>query len=118
MKRIILALVSMTFVLNSQANVIEMSQISLTVPAFICHEMSGGLGCLISVSATSAAPTVTTSVLLLKEMQEVKSDAINYVAGETATPALESVVEKIQAAALEQDKEVSFDEVIEALIQL
>lgn len=72
-------------------------------------------------SATSLIGTelglLTLTTVLLKEAQEVKSDAINDASGEQATPALESVVEKIQASASEQGKEVSFDEIIEALIQ-
>lgn len=72
--------------------------------------------CPVAVAISTTEMGLTT--LLFKEAQEVKSDAINYLAGEEVTPALDSVVEKIQAAALEQGKEVSFDEVIDALIQM
>lgn len=76
-------------------------------------------GCNDAYSAvTSHVGLTTASVLLLKEAQEVKPDAINFAAGESATPALESVVEKIQIAVSEHGKEISFDEIIEALIGL
>lgn len=81
--------------------------------------------CLVSPSQGNECYYVTTlgllqitSLVLLKEAQEVKPDAINYAAGESATPALESVVEKIQIAVSEHGKEISFDEVVEALIGL
>lgn len=58
---------------------------------------------------------VTISVLLAKEVHAVKADALLYAQEEVASPALLSVVEKIQAEALEQGKELSFDEVVDAI---
>lgn len=61
---------------------------------------------------------VTISVLLAKEVQAVKADALLYAQDQVASPTLESVVEKIQAEALEQGKELSFDEVVDAINML
>lgn len=58
---------------------------------------------------------VTISVLLAKEVHAVKADALLYAQEEVASPTLLSVVEKVQAEALEQGKELSFDEVVDAI---
>lgn len=77
------------------------------------HDMSD-CPVVIAVSSVEVILTLT----LLKEMNEVKAEAFEYISTNDVTPALESVVQKIQAAAIEQGKEVSFDEVIDALIQM
>ncbi|MGE3609839.1 MAG: hypothetical protein AB7I27_09670 [Bacteriovoracaceae bacterium] len=59
---------------------------------------------------------ISTSAALMKEMQEVKPDALDYTSYRIASPQLEAVVEKFQATSLEQGHELSFDEVVETII--
>lgn len=88
--------------------------------------MLAGADCIMDDSTTKCKliPFVTTTGVVLlglaifKEMKEVQPDALVHATEGITTPALESVVEKIQAVALEQGEEVSLDEVVSALIEL
>lgn len=72
---------------------------------FATPEGIGQAQCAMSSLMTSTGVTSA----LLKEIQEVQPDAIAFVAGEEATPALNSVVERIQT---EVAPEKSFDEIV------
>lgn len=58
---------------------------------------------------------ITTSLLLAKEIIEVRPDAIEYSNSGYASASLRSVVEKIQSEASEQNIVVSFDEIIDSI---
>ncbi|MGE3610740.1 MAG: hypothetical protein AB7I27_14200 [Bacteriovoracaceae bacterium] len=60
----------------------------------------------------STALTTTTAALLLKEIEEVKPDALAYeVTGESTLP-LNAVIEKLQLIASEQGQDLSFEDSI------
>lgn len=64
-----------------------------------------------------SAPSATSTVLLLKETKAVQLDALNYAAGDRATPLLTSVVERLQDIAFEATgEEMSFDQVVDAIL--
>ncbi|MGE3608512.1 MAG: hypothetical protein AB7I27_02900 [Bacteriovoracaceae bacterium] len=81
-----------------------------------CHLGIDAKRCAMALTGSSIQ--IAISVALFKEAMEAKPDALNYASGEAASPALASLVEKIQAASLEQGKELSFDQVVEALVQI
>lgn len=79
---------------------------------------AGNPACPVATVAGGVQLLITTSVVLLKDMQAIKPDAIEYETNNSVSPALSSIVEEFQAIALEQGHELSFDEVVETLIQL
>lgn len=78
---------------------------------FATPEGIGLAQCGMSSTMTSTALTSA----FLKEMQQVQSDAFAFVAGEAATPALISIVDKIQS---EIAPEKSFDEIVSLIASL
>lgn len=76
------------------------------------NELGDGIAALTCVGLSS---TTATTAILLKEMHEVKSDAAAFAAGEEASLALQSVVEKFQVEASLQGIEPSFEEVVDAI---
>ncbi|MGE3610517.1 MAG: hypothetical protein AB7I27_13085 [Bacteriovoracaceae bacterium] len=71
---------------------------------------------LLALTALGAGVAVT--VALMKEVQEVKPEALAFAAEGSSSAALESTVEKIQAEALAQGKELSFEEVVDLINNL
>lgn len=69
--------------------------------------------CITALGGISGWLTITTA--LAKEIQAVIPDAIQYSIDGSTTPALESVVVKIQEEALKQNIEISFEEIINDL---
>lgn len=60
---------------------------------------------------------VTTSVLLLKEVEAAQPDALEYIAGQYPSPLLESVAFKLQDIAYQATgEEMTFDEVVDDII--
>lgn len=72
---------------------------------------SGACAFMIPISVVE----VFLTVLLLKEMQEAKPDALAYSIDGHITPALQSTVEKIQLEARMQGFEVNFEDVINTI---
>lgn len=70
------------------------------------------------VATFSSTLEVTTSFGLLKEMQEVKADSLDYATSGVASSALISVVEKFQTVASEQGHDLSFDMVVDTIISI
>lgn len=68
--------------------------------------------------AVSIMLVISLSPVLLKEVEIIKPEALFYISEGTVSPALQSVVEKIQTQSAEQGIEISFDEVIDAISTL
>ncbi|MGE3608511.1 MAG: hypothetical protein AB7I27_02895 [Bacteriovoracaceae bacterium] len=72
---------------------------------------------LFCIAGVSSMGVMTLTTVSFKEVQEVKSDAINYAAGDEATPALVSVVNRVQEELIANQNALTFDQVIEAIVQ-
>lgn len=70
-------------------------------------------GC-VEMTITIGAIALTT--VIAKKMQEVKADALLYVADGSISPELKSVVDEMLVAVREQHKEADFDSMIEAIL--
>ncbi|MGE3609735.1 MAG: hypothetical protein AB7I27_09145 [Bacteriovoracaceae bacterium] len=63
----------------------------------------------------TAESMITTSIAMAKDLVEVKPDAYEYSITGEASASLVSVVEKLQAVALEQNQNLTFDQVVDAI---
>ncbi|MGE3610244.1 MAG: hypothetical protein AB7I27_11695 [Bacteriovoracaceae bacterium] len=73
---------------------------------------------LCEIIGISAGASTTVAGALLKEMKQVQLDALAYEAGNDSSIALESVIAKMQASALENGSELSFEDAIDMINNL
>src|SRR5690606_7313319 len=74
------------------------------------------LDCKTAAIVSSAELAITSvTVALLKEVKELQPDALEYTLTGESTPALESLIEKIQDLGKGEGKELSFEQVIDAI---
>lgn len=111
-----------SFAAKANGGLIQASVMTTAVPtAVLCSalgqssEIPEAVTCMISASAST---TVGISIALLKEMQEVQPEALSYLSGEEASPALISVTLKVQEILLENGEERSFEEIASSIASL
>lgn len=94
------------------AEVASVSPIATTLCVKGPNTDEGSVMCGVALTGTTVDLTITTTIALLKEMQEVKPDALEYATAGIASPALTSVAQNFQIEANSQGHELTFEDVV------
>lgn len=89
-----------------------MSPMASTLCVKSPNSEEGSVMCGVALTGTTVDVSITTTIALLKEMQEVKPDALEYATNGFASPALTSVAQNFIIEASSQGHELTFEDVI------